>query len=223
MTTGGVGQDEAMRLDHISYACQGSELADTVQRIGVDLGNTFVDGGRHPSFGTRNFILPLAHGVYIEVVSALDHPSAQKAPFGKAVAQRASVGGGWMSWVVATDDMTIVESTLGRNAASGHRIRPDGVDLHWRQLGVLDTMEQPQAPFFIEWVTAKEHHPAIGGERTGIRVLSIEINSASEDLGPMNQALAPLTDRINWTSDPDSDFGITAIVFETPHGHVRID
>ncbi len=212
-----------MRLDHISYACQGSELADTVQRIGVDLGNTFVDGGRHPSFGTKNFILPLAHGVYIEVVSALDHPSAQRAPFGKAVAQRASVGGGWMSWVVATDDMTIVESTLGRNAAAGHRIRPDGVDLHWRQLGVLDTMEQPQAPFFIEWVTSEEHHPAIGGERTGIRVLSIEINSASEDLGPMTQALAPLTDRISWTSDPDGDFGITAVVFETPHGQVRID
>ncbi|MBT5502118.1 MAG: VOC family protein, partial [Actinobacteria bacterium] len=52
-----------MRLDHISYACQSSELADVVQRIGVDLGNTFVDGGRHPSFGTRNFTLPLAHGV----------------------------------------------------------------------------------------------------------------------------------------------------------------
>ena len=121
-----------MRLDHISYACHSNELADVVQRIGVDLGNTFIDGGRHPSFGTRNFILPLANGVYIEVVSALDHPSAQNAPFGRAVAQRAQAGGGWMSWVVSTSDLSPVEQELGRSAAQGHRIRPDGVDLHWR-------------------------------------------------------------------------------------------
>ncbi|MEK9955902.1 MAG: VOC family protein, partial [Actinomycetota bacterium] len=56
-----------MRLDHLSYACTTSEIADVVQRIGSDLGGTFVDGGRHPSFGTRNFILPLAGGCYVEV------------------------------------------------------------------------------------------------------------------------------------------------------------
>jgi hypothetical protein len=213
-----------MRLDHISYACQSNELADVVQRIGVDLGNTFVDGGRHPSFGTRNFTLPLAHGVYIEVVSALDHPSAQKAPFGRAVAQRANAGGGWMSWVVSTDELDGVEQTLGRAAATGHRVRPDGVDLHWRQLGVLDTMEHPQSPFFIAWKSPKEHHPAFGGERTGIRVLEIEINCPTQDLGPMAEKLAPLTGLISWVNDPEiSDFGINAVIFETPQGHIRID
>jgi hypothetical protein len=224
MAVRGVRQDVVMRLDHISYACNSSELADVVQRIGIDLGNTFVDGGRHPSFGTRNFTLPLAHGVYIEIVSALDHPSADKAPFGRAVAQRANSGGGWMSWVVATDDLANVETALGRSAAVGHRIRPDGVDLHWRQLGVLDSMEHPQSPFFIEWESPKEHHPAFGGERTGIKILSIEINSPTQDLGPMAKSLEPVTDLIQWKNDPDADdFGVTAVTFETPHGHVRID
>lgn len=224
MAARGVRQDDVMRLDHISYACNSSELADVVQRIGIDLGNTFVDGGRHPSFGTRNFTLPLAHGVYIEIVSALDHPSADKAPFGRAVAQRANSGGGWMSWVVATDDLASVETALGRSAAVGHRIRPDGVDLHWRQLGVLDSMEHPQSPFFIEWESPKEHHPAFGGERTGIKILSIEINSPNQDLGPMAKSLEPVTDLIQWKNDPDADdFGVTSVTFETPHGHVRID
>ncbi len=213
-----------MRLDHISYACQSSELADVVQRIGVDLGNTFVDGGRHPSFGTRNFTLPLAHGVYIEVVSSLDHPSAQNAPFGQAVAQRAQAGGGWMSWVVSTDQMGPLERALGRPAAAGHRIRPDGVNLHWRQLGVLDTMEHPQSPFFVEWESPKEHHPAFGGERTGIKVLGIEINCPTQDLGPMAAELAPLTNLIYWVNNTEvGEFGISAVIFETPHGHVRID
>lgn len=212
-----------MRLDHISYACQSNELADVVQRIGVDLGNTFVDGGRHPSFGTRNFILPLAHGVYIEVVSALDHPSAQNAPFGRAVAQRAEAGGGWMSWVLSTLDISHVEQGLERKAVAGHRIRPDGVDLHWRQIGVLDTIENPQSPFFCEWQSPKEHHPAFGGESTGIKVLGIELNSPTRDLGAMATKLAPLTDLITWVNDTEISFGINAVTFETPHGHVRID
>ena len=91
-----------MRLDHVSYACAPGELAEVVQRIGSELGAAFVDGGIHPSFGTRNFILPLANDVYVEVVAALDHPAAEKAPFGRAVRHRAEEGGGWLAWVVAT-------------------------------------------------------------------------------------------------------------------------
>mgnify|MGYP003348791131 CR=1 FL=1 len=48
-----------MQLDHVSYAVAASELAETVQRIGADLGAAFSDGGRPPRFGTRNFVLPL--------------------------------------------------------------------------------------------------------------------------------------------------------------------
>lgn len=66
-----------MRLDHLSYAAPIEHLAETVQRLGAALGAPFTDGGLHPGFGTRNFILPLAGGTYIEVVSALDHPAAE--------------------------------------------------------------------------------------------------------------------------------------------------
>ena len=155
-----------MRLDHISYACTTSELADVIQRIGGDLGATFVDGGRHPSFGTRNFILPLANGCYIEVVSALDHPAAEKAPFGRAVAERAKDGGGWMSWVVAVDDIAPIEARIGREARDGHRIRPDGTDLCWRQIGVLDVMDDPQLPFFVQWSSPAADHPPPAAPRS---------------------------------------------------------
>jgi hypothetical protein len=36
-----------------------SARADSVQRLGARLGSTFVDGGIHPRFDTRNFTLPL--------------------------------------------------------------------------------------------------------------------------------------------------------------------
>jgi hypothetical protein len=72
-----------MRLDHVSYVTSHDQLADTVQRLGSRLGSTFVDGGVHPRFGTRNFTLALQNGHYIEVVCPLDHPSTD----GKAIAK----------------------------------------------------------------------------------------------------------------------------------------
>ncbi len=213
-----------MRLDHISYACSTQELADVVQRIGGDLGYPFYDGGRHPSFGTRNFILPLSDGSYIEVVSALDHPSALKAPFGQAVQQAANDGGGWMSWVVSTQDISLVEARLARKAAHGHRVRPDGRDLHWRQLGVLDTIDHPQSPFFVQWESPASDHPSTSGAGNGISIQRIDISCPSQDLGPLTDELAPLMSFVNWVPDSDDvQRGVVSVWFDTPHGLVCID
>ena len=75
-----------MRLDHVSYVTHQNQLADTAQR----LGSTFVDGGVHPRFGTRNFTLALQNSHYIEVVCPLDHPASDASPFCKAVSKRAA-------------------------------------------------------------------------------------------------------------------------------------
>src|SRR5690349_25083836 len=105
-----------MRLDHLSYAAGPEGLAACVQRLGARLGAGFADGGLHPSFGTRNFVLPLADGTYLEVVEALDHPAADRAPFGRAVRARSLAGGGWLGWAVAVADIAPVEQRLGRPA-----------------------------------------------------------------------------------------------------------
>ncbi len=207
-----------MRLDHVSYACAPGELAEVVQRIGSELGAAFVDGGIHPSFGTRNFILPLAHGVYVEVVAALDHPAAEKAPFGRAVRHRADEGGGWLGWVVAVDDISPVEGRLGRASVGGHRIRPDGKELRWRQIGVLDLMDDPQLPYFIEWQT-QECHPARDGGP--VELASIELNGDPDTLSSWLQAADAPLGQISWVADDEP--GIIACGFLTPRGFVRID
>lgn len=211
-----------MRLDHLSYACTTAEIADVIQRIGGDLGATFVDGGRHPQFGTRNFILPLANGCYVEVVSALDHPAAEKAPFGRAVAQVAQDGGGWFSWVVAVDDISPVEQRLGREARQGHRIRPDGVDLCWKQLGVLNVMEDPELPFFVEWSCPNTEHPSAGGSAVAIERIEMagEPDAVSAWLGTDAAHLLDGID-VEWVEAEDD--GLVAVWFTTPHGSVRID
>lgn len=209
-----------MRLDHLSYACATNEIADVIQRIGSDLGGTFIDGGRHPSFGTRNFILPLAGGAYVEVVSALDHPAAQKAPFGQAVHQRAEAGGGWLSWVLSVTDITPVEQRLGRTAARGHRIRPDGVELRWKQIGVLDTMDRPYMPFFVHWDCADTEHPSAGG--SAISIESIELCGDPDTVREVVDLDTGLSGAsVTWVDDDDP--GVSSVTFRTPAGSVRID
>src|SRR4029079_17799738 len=126
----------AMRVDHVSYAAERDGLKATAQRLAEQLGVTPVDGGIHPRFGTRNIILPLAHERYVEVVTVLDHPASDKAPFGQAVRARSEAGGGWLAWVVSVSDLSEVEKRVGRESVVGSRHRPDGGQYKWRELRV---------------------------------------------------------------------------------------
>ena len=91
-----------MRINRASSITPRDQLADTFQRLGARLGSTFVDGGIHPRFGTRNFTPQLQNGHYLEVVCPLDHPATEQIPWGKAVSKKAQEGGGWLTWVFAT-------------------------------------------------------------------------------------------------------------------------
>ena len=79
-----------------------------------------------PRFGTRNQCCRWPAGRYLEVVDVLDHPAADKAPFGQAVRARSAQGGGWLGWVVAVDDLGQVEQRIGRPPIVGQRHLPDG-------------------------------------------------------------------------------------------------
>jgi len=215
-----------MRLDHLSYAAGPEGLASCVQRLGSNLGAAFSDGGLHPRFGTRNFVLPLAGGVYLEVVEALDHPAVEAAPFGRAVKARSEAGGGWMSWVVGVTDLAAIEQRLGRPAAAGHRVRPDGYDLRWRQIGINDTANDPQLPWFIHWESEKAEHPASAGGKVRLERLDIagDRDAVVSYLG--EQATRDLDDlHVRWlpAAENDGETGVVAAHFSTPHGVCVID
>ena len=212
-----------MRLDHIVFAAGPKGLTETTHRLAALLGEDFQDGGVHPRFGTRNAVLPLPGGTYLEVVEVLDHPASDKAPFGQAVRARTELGGGWLGWVVAVKDMSSVEKRLGREAVHGNRHRPDGFELEWKQLGVKGLQADPQLPFFVEWETDAEHHPSVGA--TGeVSLQSLEIagdpDRVSQWLGePIDH---PLDDvEVDWVA-PNGTPGIVAVQFATPTGTVRL-
>jgi hypothetical protein len=219
-----------VQLDHVSYAVGCSEFPSTVNRLGALLGAPFVDGGVHPRYGTRNAVLPLDGGSYVEVVTPLDHPATDKMPFGRAVRRPAELGGGWLGWVVSVEDLAPFEKRLGRPSAEGHRRRPDGVLLEWRQIGLLDLIEDPQLPYFIEWCCPDTEHPSSGADGTvGIDRLEIsgERGAILDWLG--TPEIDPLPHvHVNWLEPTDpavayEDAGLVAVDFHTAHGPVRID
>ena len=146
-----------MHLDHVSFAAGPARLEATAERLSQQLGEDFVDGGVHPRFGTRNRLLPLARGQYLEVVEVLDHPASDKAPFGQAV--RAQVRGRRrMAGLGPRGRRHLRRSRRGWTgpAVPGNRHRPDGVELRWRQIGVKALQADPQLPFFIQWESDAE-------------------------------------------------------------------
>jgi Glyoxalase-like domain len=218
----GRSNNVGMYLDHLSFAAGPEGLQGTSEQLGGMLGASFNDGGFHPQFGTRNHTLPLVGGRYIEVVEVLDHPAADKVPFGQAVRARSRAGGGWLGWVVAVDDLRPFEERLGRPAVEGHRRLPDGSLLQWLQLGVKGLQADPQLPFFVKWLDGTAPHPSAG--ITDVQLVKLEIAGDSARVEQWLGGAAPSVLRdveIEWVS-PNGMPGLQAAIFSTRHGDVRI-
>lgn len=213
-----------MRLDHVSYAVGPDGMDATVRRIVDALGVERVKGGIHPRFGTRNAIIPLAKRQYLEIVEVLDHPSADKAPFGQAVRNRSQVGGGWMGWCVSVDDLSRFEERLGRKAVPGNRKFPDGNELTWQQIGIKGLIADPQVPYLLRWDEGTEDiHPS-------------QAYSPQAELTQL--AIAGSPERVtDWLNCPDADPfedvdvhwiapsgtpGIMSVTFRSPNGEITI-
>lgn len=217
------GKNGPMHVDHLTFAAGPEGLESTVDRLGAALGAKFINGGFHPRFGTRNNLLPLTDGRYLEVVEVLDHPAAEKAVYGQVVRARSEMGGGWLGWVISVDDIAPYEQRLDRQAVPGSRHFPDGRLLEWEQIGVRGLMSDPQLPYFLTWksspdllpsalegsITLKSMH--IAGNRPRIEDwLNVDLENGLDGVD------------IEFTS-PNGTPGLNAAVFEVPgKGEVRI-
>ena len=214
-----------MRLDHVSYVTTHDQLADTVQRLGSRLGSTFVDGGIHPRFGTRNFTCALKNGQYIEVVCPLDHPATELTPWGKAVSKKANEGGGWFTWVFSTKDIAPIEAKFDRIAIEGHRTRPNGTDLKWKQIGVKEIAETREFPFFIQWLSV-DHPSQDGAPLAEIEKIVLAGSNGLSDSwfrDEIHSAIGSI--ELEWINPSENDgaSGIVEIFLNTPSGVIQLD
>jgi hypothetical protein len=213
-----------MRLDHVGFAAGPEGLQATARALAARLGVRTIDGGPHPRFGTRNVVLPLSDGCYVEVVEVLDHPVAEKALFGRAVRERSDAGGGWFTWAVTVDDLDTYVERLGEAAEQGVRRRPDGVELRWRQIGAPGLREDPQLPLLIEWAGPATQHPSAIALAGGTRLTGLTIAGRREHVRSW-LGLEPefVVDSLEFTWLPDGgNTGLRAVTFETSRGPVEI-
>jgi hypothetical protein len=210
-----------MRLDHVSYAAEPDGLLATATRLSESIGVESVEGGIHPRFGTRNRVLPLRGGHYVEVVEVLDHPVADKVPFGQAVRARSQVGGGWLAWVLAVDEIASVETRLGRPAVVGNRRLPDNTELRWQQLGVVGLLTDGQLPYFISWSEGTAPHPSRSGP-TDVSLVGLQIagdrSRVSEWLGGP-QSVEDVD--VDWVA-PHGEPGLLSVTFASGRGTITV-
>ena len=121
----------------------------------------------------------------------LDHSVTEETPWGEAVSEKAQEGGGGLTWVFATDYITIVEEKFGRTVTEGHRRHPDGIDLKWKHIGVNEINDSRELPFSSQWLTAD--HPSQDGKAfAAIEKITIADTEQFPDPGFKSEILASL-------------------------------
>lgn len=213
---GSWGHNGGMHVDHLIFAVGPAGLRADAERLAAELGTEFKDGGFHPRFGTRNHIIPLADARYIEVVEVLEHPAAEKAPFGQAVRARSEMGGGWLGWVVSVDDLSPYEARLERSSVPGSRHFPDGRKLEWQQIGIKGLIADPQLPYFLKWVSDETLRPSALPAEVDLR--AIEISGSSDRLSDwLNTPVENELDGIQLKLvAPNGAPGINRVKFNSP-------
>ena len=206
-----------LALDHVVYAT--ADLEETAEEWRRRYGLDSVAGGRHERWGTENRVVPIG-SAYLELLSVFDPALAAEDRFATTIADVASSGGGWVTPVLATDDIDAVAGRLGLDVVAGSRRRPDGEVLRWRSVGVSDPRREPSWPFFIGWDVPPELHPSASRAGHGIRATGIASVELSGDRGAIEAWIGEAPPEI---SIVDGRPDVVAVTVSTADGELRID
>ena len=204
-------------IDHLVYATP--DLDAAVEWVTAALGVRPTPGGRHPGLGTRNALLDLGGGAYLELIGV--DAEAAAAPDGPRPFGLDRIAGprlaGWAAKADGIDQCVARARRFGYDpgpvqAMSRHR--PDGTELHWRL-----TSPGPHAvevlPFLIEWA-ANAPHPSTTSA-SGCRLMSFTGAHPEPDaVAPMLRALG-----VELTVEPAAAALLRAVI-EGPGGTVTL-
>ena len=163
MQSGWVGEPGVERLtsrfrdlaiDHVLLATR--DLAKASRALSERYGLRTVAGGRHPEWGTANWIVPVGDA-YLELVAVADERVAARSDFGRWVARADPVILRPIGWSVRAVSLDAVATRLRLTVTAGSRATPSGRLLTWKLAGVEHAAAEPILPFFIEWAENSPH------------------------------------------------------------------
>jgi len=137
-------------------------------------------GGNHPGRGTRNALLALGAGHYLEIIAP--DPAQATAPDERGLKELSSPR--IIQWAIHSEDLAAAKSaaaaagikTIGPEP--GSRRRPDGKTLRWQVLGIEQTT--PLVPFFIRWEPDSPHPSSDAPQLGTAQSLSFETPQPGE-------------------------------------------
>ena len=218
---------EEHRLDHLVYATD--NLDRTCSLIADALGVRPTPGGQHTGRGTRNYLLSLGNGGYLEIIGPdPDQPEPDGSrPFGVDEI----VGERLVTWAVSTADIHRSCDTLlavgvdPGPPTSMQRKLPDGSVLSWHLTTPFAVNESGIVPFLIDWgigARTGPTHPSMTAP-TGVSVVSLSaftprlhllVHAALEALGLSVPLAEPPP---NASADSLGAGGLTAVL-DGPRG-----
>ena len=139
-------------LDHILWAAP--DLGAGEKIIESLTGVAPARGGSHPGFGTRNSLMGLDSGIYLEIISP---DPAQDLEGNRGGRIAALPRPGIMTFAIRSDDLDTLSAAARREGLSLQgpvamsRDRPDGVRLDWTILYLEDSRFGEAIPFVIDW------------------------------------------------------------------------
>jgi hypothetical protein len=149
-------------VDHIVYATPDLDLG--IQRIEEALGVRASAGGQHPGRGTRNALIALGPGRYLEIIGPDPEQPNPQAPrtFGIDDLKLPRL----VAWAARASDLDRQANEARRQGvavgevAAGSRKRPDGLLLSWRYTAPQAAMALGGGvvPFWIDW--SQTPHPS---------------------------------------------------------------
>ncbi len=100
----------------------------------------------------------------------------------------------------------------------GYRHRPDGTELRWKQIGVMDLMDDRSSPYFVQWLTGPDQHPGAGGGL--IRLETIELAGDAYKISAWLGEPGDHPLKVEWVNPMRAEerTGIGAVHFDTPRG-----
>jgi hypothetical protein len=149
------------KVDHLVYATP--DLQTGVARVERMLGVLASPGGQHPGRGTRNALLSLGPGAYLEIIGPdPDQPTpTQPRPFGIDDLKEPRL----VTWAAKGKELEQLAGNAAKRGVklgdviAGSRRRGDGVMLSWRYTDPRTIVGGGVVPFFIDWGSTP--HPAV--------------------------------------------------------------
>jgi hypothetical protein len=123
--------------------------------------------------------------------------------------------------VFNVDDISLIEDKFGRKAVEGNRKKPDGTELKWKQIGVLNILEDSQQPFYVQWIS-KDHPSSDGNAHAGISELTISGDS-KKILKSLESLEETFLSKIKVIPSQEQQIGLKSVKFEVNGSKVIIE